>query len=160
MSAIFSECGLYRYRLDRDVKIDGHVIAFCGINPSAAGIVKNDPTVRKWMGFCKVYGARKLIAVNPLAYCSTKVKELKCVADPVGPDNHKYLASVADEADIIVPCWGNRSKIPKELRHHLDSAIDIFKSSGKPVMTFGYTKSGDPMHPLMLGYSTKLIPFI
>lgn len=36
MSAVISECGLYRYRLDRDVSPTGIVFAFFGVNGSDA----------------------------------------------------------------------------------------------------------------------------
>ncbi|MFZ6727681.1 hypothetical protein ACO0K2_19530 [Undibacterium sp. MH2W] len=36
MSAIFSECGSFRYRLERNVQIDGVVFAYFGINGSTA----------------------------------------------------------------------------------------------------------------------------
>ncbi len=29
----------------------------------------------------------------------------------------------------------------------------------KPIMTFGLTNSGDPKHPLTLGYDTPLVPY-
>ncbi len=32
-------------------------------------------------------------------------------------------------------------------------------SSGKPVMVFGFTKGGDPLHPQMLGYDRRLVTF-
>lgn len=34
MSAILSPCGLYRYRLERTVGMEGPVYAFFGVNPS------------------------------------------------------------------------------------------------------------------------------
>jgi hypothetical protein len=57
---------------------------------------------------------------------------------------------------VLVPCWGSRTKLPKPLHIHLDRLFERLVSSGKPVMTFGVTGSGDPKHPLMLGYSTRL----
>ncbi len=61
--------------------------------------------------------------------------------------------------DVLVPCWGSRTKLPKSLHVHLDRLLEQLVASGKPVLAFGVTGSGDPKHPLMLGYSTKLVPW-
>ncbi len=79
------------------------------------------------------------------------------VPDPVGPENARYLREIIEEADILIPCWGNRSKVPNQLRHHFDDLLDLIFDSRKPVKVFGLTKSGDPLHPLMLGYDTPLL---
>jgi hypothetical protein len=52
---------------------------------------------------------------------------------------------------------GVRSKVPKELHAELDSFMELLIESGKPVLCFGKTASGDPKHPLMLGYATRLV---
>jgi len=157
MSAVFSPCRNYRYRLDRPVADAGIVIAFFGVNPSTAAEDEEDSTTRKWRGFCKVNGARRYIAGNPFAYISTDVRRLSEVTDPIGPDNLRHTAAIIEDADLLVPCWGNRSKLPPKLRPHLHSLEFVLRASGKPMKIFGLTKSGDPMHPLMLGYGTPLV---
>lgn len=159
MSAVLSPCGLYRYRLERDVQMDGKVFAFIGVNPSKADATRDDPTVRKWIGFTKVNGGRRFIVVNAFAFRATDVAELARAADPHGPDNASHTEGVLDEADIIVPCWGSRVKVPKRLHGSLDRLGRVVKGLAKPVMCFGVTASGDPKHPLMLGYDTPLIPW-
>ena len=64
MGAVISPCGLYRYRLDRVVGMDGPVFAFFGINPSTADATENDQTVRKWIGFTKTWGGSRFIVGN------------------------------------------------------------------------------------------------
>ena len=53
MSAVISDCGAYRYRLDRDVDplLGGPVYAFFGVNPSTADADIDVATVRKRRGF-------------------------------------------------------------------------------------------------------------
>lgn len=159
MSAVISECGKYRYRLDRQVGMDGPVYAFFGVNPSIAGHVENDATVRKWIGFTKVWGGSRFIAGNVYPYRATDVNELAQCADPIGDFlvYAKHMKEIAQEADILVPCWGNISKVPKELRGRFDRVLLALRGTGKPIKTFGLTASGDPKHPLMLGYSTPLV---
>ena len=169
MSAIISPCGLYRYRLERilDVPLDdgghefrGKVIAFFGVNPSTADAGMDDATVRKWIGFCERWGAQRFIVGNVFAYRSTDVKALATVEDAFGPDIGDHTTAIISEADVLVPCWGNTDKVPPKLRFAFDVLLDALLSSGKPVRHFGLTKSGDPKHPLMLGYDTPLQPFI
>jgi len=160
MSAVISDCGLYRYRLERQVAQTGPVYAFFGINPSTADANLDDATVRKWRGFVSRWGGSRFIVGNVFAYRATDVKALAKVELPVGPGNLAHLDAIAAEADILVPCWGNSGKLPKELRPDLKDLLDSLYRFGKPVKAFGATKSGDPLHPLMLGYDTPLIDWV
>jgi hypothetical protein len=159
-SAVISSCGLYRHRLDRTVQEHGIVIAYYGVNGSTAGEVDNDQTVKKWIGFTLRNGGRKFIVGNAFGYRSKDVEILAEVDDPIGPDNAAHLRAIIDEADLHVPCWGDRGKVPRRLRHRFDELETLLRRSGKPIKIFGLTKSGDPTHPLMLGYSTPLIDWV
>jgi hypothetical protein len=134
------------------------VFAYIGINPSTATAKIDDQTVKKWVGFTIRNNGAAFLVANVFSYRSTDVKELARVDDPVGPENDRYLLEVIKEADIIVPCWGSRDKVPDTLHPHLDKVIALLKESGKPVRCFGLTASGDPKHPLMLSYETPLEP--
>jgi hypothetical protein len=165
VSAIFSECSMYRWRLDSDeLAPTGLVFCFSGVNPSKAGRIVDgveitDQTKNKWAGFTVRNGGRKFIAVNPFGGIATDVRELGRMDDPVGRDNDKHIREAFAEADVMVPCWGNSSKVPKMWRWRLTRMLEMMLETGKPILTFGLTKSGDPMHPLMLGYNTPLIPW-
>lgn len=157
MSAIFSPCGTFRYRLEREVQPGGIVYAYFGVNGSTAGTVENDQTVRKWIGFTFRNGGQRFIVGNAFAFCSKDVRALVRAADPIGPDNDAHLAKIIQDADQLVPCWGSRDKLPSPLHSRLDWLSRLLLDSGKPIKGFGLTKSGDPLHPQMLGYSTPLI---
>lgn len=159
MSAVLSACGAYRYRLERDVAMDGPVYAFFGVNPSTADASENDATVRKWIGFTKRWGASRFIVGNVFAFRSKDVKRLAYEGNPWGDDNYFHVDQIMAQADILVPCWGSRIKLPKKLHKSLDRFAERFDGYGKPVMVFGRTASGDPTHPQMLGYDTKLVPW-
>ncbi|WP_232056561.1 DUF1643 domain-containing protein [Pseudoalteromonas sp. A25] len=94
---------------------------------------------------------------NVFGYRATNVKELATVMDPIGSENFTHISDVIAEADILVPCWGSRTKLPKELRENLDNFMEMLIQSDKPVYCFGKTASQDPKHPLMLSYDTKLV---
>lgn len=160
MSAIFSACGLYRHRLEREVQADGLVFAYFGVNPSTAGAEVEDQTTMKWRGFTLRNGGRRYIAGNQFGYRATDVSQLATVDDPVGPENDRHIGEIMRDADILIPCWGSRHKVPPRLRDHLDSLSIRLHASGKPIKVFGFTASGDPRHPLMLGYDTPLIDWV
>jgi len=162
MTAIISPCGQYRYRLERIIAMEGPVYAFFGINPSTADANLDDATVRKWIGFTKRWGASAFIVGNAFAYRATDVRELARHPMTVGQlaTNHSHLVRIIADADYLVPCWGNRNKVPKSLHASIDELLELLRASGKPLLSFGLTASGDPMHPLMLGYDTPLTPFV
>ncbi|TPG50706.1 DUF1643 domain-containing protein [Rhodanobacter glycinis] len=161
-SAVISNCGQYRYRLERSISHAGPVIAFFGVNPSRADADIDDATVRKWRGFSQRLGASRFIVGNAFAYRSTDVKRLADMPshEAIGPDNYNHLACIIAEADVLVPCWGTRNKLPKRLHGRLDWMRDLMNCSGRPVRVFGLARSGDPLHPLMLAYDTPLIEWV
>lgn len=157
MSAVISDCGRYRYRLDRSLgMLGGPVYAFFGVNPSTADAEIDDATVRKWTGFVTRWGGSRFIVGNVFAYRATDVRELARVDDPIGRENNDYLQQIVGESDILVPCWGNVTKVPRDLRLHFRWLLRALNESGKTVQCFGLSKGGDPLHPLMLGYATAL----
>lgn len=155
-SALLSECGKYRWRLERDLEVPGPVYAFFGVNPSTADHQIDDQTVKKWIGFTRTWGGGSFIVGNLFAYRATDVKELRGVQDMRHEMNMAHLVEIIADADILVPCWGARGKIPKELHHHIGVLKGVLMKAGKPVKHLGLTASGDPTHPQMLGYSTPL----
>ena len=90
---------------------------------------------------------------------STDVRQLATVEDAFGDLIGDHTTDIINEADILVPCWGKTAKVPPSLQFAFDVLMDALLSSGKPVKCFGLTASGDPRHPLMLGYSTPLVDY-
>lgn len=167
MSALFSPCGKYRYFLERKLSnvdlcvtvIESQMIGFIGCNPSKAGAEHDDQTTTKLAGFAARNNAHGYVLGNLFGHVATDVRELADVEDPVGPDNDAFLAHVMGLADIVVPCWGRRDKLPMRLRPRIDAVERMLRDSGKPVRVFGTTHGGDPLHPLMLAYATPLVPW-
>lgn len=161
MSAIISACGRYRYRLEREVQQEGKVFAFFGINPSTADADLDDATVRKWRGFAMRNGCSRFIVGNAFSYRATDVRQLDIANRnhiKVQGDKHwEHLHAIINDADVLVPCWGDSKKVDRNLRPLIGGLLGIIAMSGKPVLHFGLTAGGDPKHPLMLGYDTKLI---
>jgi hypothetical protein len=160
MSAVFSRCGTFRYRLERDVGSFGPVYAYFGVNCSTADHRVDDNTVKRWIGLTKAYGGSRFIVGNAFAFRSPHVKDLDSALDPVGPENDEHLARIIADAEILVPCWGRQIKVPPRLRYRFAEMETMLRASGKPIKVFGLSKAGDPLHPLMLPYSTVLIDWV
>lgn len=161
MSAIISACGLYRYRLEREVQPEGRVFAYFGINPSTADAIENDATVRKWIGFSLRNDCRRFIVGNVFGFRSKEVKRLAAhtVESAQGPEWTMHVDQIIADADVLVPCWGAYGKIPRHLRGTFDDVLARLLASGKPVLHFGVTACGQPKHPQMLAYATPLTPW-
>ena len=161
MSADFSECGNYRYRLDRKLDFNGSkTYAFLGINPSTAGKDDNDPSLARMLIHARNNGANHCIVGTVFSWISSDVSELARINDPLGLERDKYLHGIIKDADVLVVCWGNKSKVPMSLRHHFDIVLSTLVKSGKPLMCLAKNKSGDPKHPLYASTSSPLIQFL
>lgn len=164
MSAIISECGLYRYELRRDrlcqVMVPGAVVwVMC--NPSTADAQKDDPTIRKCKGFSRTWGYGRLLVVNVYALRSSDPMELLRHPRPMGDDNPVHLLRAFREAKdgILVFGWGDA--LPKPLRSDARDRLSSFaKNEGVTPMCLGRTKNGQPRHPLMLPYTCPLEPWL
>lgn len=157
--AVISSCGRYRYALARDVQAifpRQGLVVFLGVNPSTADAQTDDATVRKWRGFAERWGFRRFLVGNLFAYRATDVGELAAVEDPIGPDNDAHLRDMLWQASLVVPCWGSREKLPATLRPRIDAVRAVLRQIPVEVLVLGLTRSGDPKHPLMLGYHARL----
>lgn len=156
-SAIFSPCGTWRYRLERDLGRDGPTVALYGVNPSTAGETVNDATIRKDMGFGERHGWGRIVKGNKFAFCSTDIKGLRVAADPKGPENDAHLEQIMRDADIHIACWGPLGKLPPHLRRRWRTVVAMAQRLGVELHCFGTAKDGQPLHTLMLAYDTPLI---
>lgn len=159
MSAVISPCGLFRLRLDRDLRRTGPVVAILGVNPSTADAFTNDATIRKDIGFGARLGWGRIIKGNKFAYRATDVRELRSCSDPVGPGNDDHLLAMMREADMVIAAWGPLTKLPRALRDRWRDVVRISEVAGKPLQCFGTAGDGHPRHTLMLSYETPLIPW-
>lgn len=157
MSAIISDCGKYRYRLERHGLSGAGAVAWIMVNPSTADASVDDPTIRKVIGFSERLGAGRAIVGNKFAYRATDVRELKAVGDPKGPDNDAHLAQIMGDAPTVIVAWGPLAKLPKHLRRRWLAVVRIASDLDRPLMCFGTAQDGHPRHPLMLAYDTPLI---
>lgn len=96
-AAIISTCGTYRYTLHRSIPSVLRWVKPClfvMLNPSTADATKDDPTIRRCVGFAKREGCTGMTVVNLFALRATDPAELAKHADPFGPDDEADLAAL------------------------------------------------------------------
>lgn len=166
MSAIFSPCRNWRYRLDREIAMFGPPIGFMLHNPSDAAEEKNDPTARRGIGYVTLWQGSKLIFLNPWARVATKPADLWRATDPVGPMNDFYIEQAAREIAVgggfIVCAWGAISppaRKSREAHERLLAVINLIHRCGCQTRALGLTKDGAPRHPLYLKSDARPFPW-
>lgn len=174
--------GKYRYRLTRiwDVK-NARRVVFVMLNPSTADADVDDPTIRKCMGFARLWGQQKWIqqiggfggisVVNLFALRATDPAQLLKDRSPFGPDNDDYIRRevfAASAAGSIVVCaWGANKAAeiiddPISCSRRCDHVAHMIRRHGDRINTFRIgptTKAGHPPHPLYLPYEMPLENF-
>ncbi|WP_204950675.1 DUF1643 domain-containing protein [Methylopila capsulata] len=157
MGAVFSQCGRYRYRLDRHIGGGGPPVTFILHNPSTADAVADDPTLRRAMGFARKWGCDRLVLVNPWARVATKPNELWITSDPVGPENDAYIdqaiGEMIQQGGFLVCAWGvirpPKPVWPVAVKRVL-SIRERLRACSADVRALGLNNDGSPKHPLYL----------
>lgn len=155
-SAIISDCGLYRYRLSRTWDVHLKAVCFIGLNPSTADALVDDPTIRRCMGFARLWECGGIEVVNLFALRATDPRELQMSADPVGVGNDRHIRTAAEQCYPIVAAWGTKGTY----RGRDLEVKDILRNVGVRVSCFGRSKDGHPNHPLYLPADRELENFI
>jgi hypothetical protein len=153
-SAVFSSDRNYRYELRRRWGV-GRPVLFVGVNPSTAGESEDDPTVRRMIGFARLWGRQAITVANLYALVSTDPKKMLEHPSPIGPLNDQSLCELVREAGLVVACWGLAAALRR------DRMRDVLRllTAQRDVYCLGRTggKFAEPRHPLRLAYSTPLL---
>lgn len=148
-SAVISEDGVYRYRLDRWWG-EGPRVAWVMLNPSTADAEVDDPTIRRVVRFTRDWGYDGLTVVNVYPFRAAKPRDLHRwlktgAIHPPLIKNGGVFSDVVGEAPLVIAAWGAGATDgvlpPREGWHHL-----------------GLTKDGHPRHPLYVRADTKPMP--
>lgn len=159
MGAVISDCGLYRYRLERHTA-GGGATAVIMVNPSTADSKTDDATIRKLIGFGKRHRWGQLLVGNLFAYRATDVRELGMCIDPIGPENDDHLIRILAECDQVICAWGPLAKQPRAFRNRYLNVLSLINGAGlDPYHISDLTKCGHPRHPLMLRYDSAISPW-
>ncbi len=155
--ALMSACGKYRFSLWRSfpsMRGERGVVNFLMLNPSTADHEKDDPTIRRCIGYARAWGYGKLIITNIFALRSTDPRVLNTHEDPVGDDNDLHIVEEAQRSQMTVLAWGNHGQINGRGMKALQLLIHL------PVTLscLGKNKTGEPVHPLYQARDLKPIP--
>lgn len=152
--AVFDVSGRYRYSLWRAWSAYNPRIAFILLNPSTADEERNDPTIRRCIGFARAWKFGSMEVVNLFAYRATDAKELLKIDNPVGEENNCYLVQAVERCSTVVVGWGSRGTLLGR-----DRQVLALLAGRKDVFCLGITKDGQPRHPLYVKGDTILVPF-
>ena len=90
--ASLSSDGCYRWWLRRCLGAGEGCLLFVGLNPSRADGQRDDPTLRRLIGFARQWGYRELLVLNLFARMSPSPAALLRVKDPIGePVSYTHL---------------------------------------------------------------------
>jgi hypothetical protein len=145
--ATISGDGTYRYELWRTWDASAPVLAWVMLNPSTADAEADDPTIRRCIGFARRWHFGGIRVVNLFALRATDPRELREHGDPVGQDNDRTLAEVANTAEALVCAWGANTFAAARAEVVHDLIGDAMRWPRVP-LCLGVTKGGAPRHPL------------
>ena len=127
---------------------------FVMLNPSRAGKLEDDPTIRRCVGFAQRWGMTGIRVMNLFSLVATDPRALYAAADP-GPLYETRLLLASKEAALTVVAWG--ALVPQ--RRVLERRDAVLKLLREP-MCLGTTKEGHPRHPLYVPYAADPVRFV
>ncbi len=153
-AATLDPSGRYRYSLERQWDASAPRLACILLNPSTADATRDDPTLRRCLGFARSWGYGALEVVNLFAYRATHPRQLRQVPDPIGPENDRYLLAARGRAQTLWVAWGNAGSL-----YNRDRAVLCLLSQPGECFCLGLTRCGQPRHPLYVRGDAGLTPF-
>ncbi|QYM78125.1 DUF1643 domain-containing protein [Horticoccus luteus] len=153
---VFSRDRRYRYTLIHrwdELLNPERGIAWICLNPSTADENQLDPTLRRIRAFSAAWGYGYFVMLNAFAWRATLPADMKRVADPVGPDNDRWIAHWAARVDRVMLGWGEHGA-------HLGRDRAVLRLLN-PANTFCLQRnaSTQPKHPLYVAQATPPAPF-
>ena len=146
-TALFSPCRRYRYTLWRRWGGRRGYAMFVGLNPSTADEERDDPTVRRCIGYARAWGYSGLCMTNIFAFRATDPAVMLAEPDPVGADTDYWLVESARRAAIVVAAWGVHGA-------HRDRHAQV-RALLPSLHRLRLTMHGYPGHPLYLPKALK-----
>ena len=151
--AVYSPCACYRYLLTRVWDPAGERALFVMLNPSTATEAQNDPTVERCERRARALGFGAFRVVNIFAFRATDPKVMRSVADPVGPGNDAAIVSSVEDwrPERVICAWGAHG----DYLRRGEAVAAMLRNSGAALWHLGLTASGQPKHPLYIGYTQQ-----
>lgn len=157
-SAQFSPCRTWRYTLLRQWNAKP-VLVWLLLNPSTADESRDDPTIRRCIGFSMNHGYGGLVILNLFAYRATNPKCLMDAADPVGPENDDWIIKCVLWRDVVC-AWGNEPvRRGNEKLAPRIPAVRRLLLRASAIFCLRQTGAGQPEHPLYIPAKQSLTPY-
>lgn len=153
-AAAIDPSGHYRYSLGREWDVNAPRITFIMLNPSFADADRDDPTLRRCIGFARYWGYGSLEVVNLFAYRTANPTILEQVRDPIGCECDRYIKIAVETADRIIVAWGNKGILRNRCQVVLDR-LNIDR-----LYCLGMTQKNQPRHPLYVKKTAKLYRYL
>ncbi len=144
---VFSPCRTWRYVLRHFWGEPGEAeraIAWIGLNPSTADENQLDPTLRRIRGFSTDWGYNCFYMLNAFGFRATDPKVMRAAADPVGPENDRWILEMTGKVDRTVCAWGRHATF----LHRQERLFTLL--ADRHLYYLEKTKDGIPKHPLYL----------
>ena len=153
--AAFSPCRRWRYRLTREWWEGSGTVTFIMLNPSTADERRNDPTVRRCIGYAKAWGHARLHVLNIFALRATDPGRLITAPEPVGAGNDAEIAETLLDTDVVVCAWGTMGG----LAGRDAEVMRLIREADQEPQALRVTKLGHPQHPLYLPADLRPVPY-
>ena len=169
--ASLSSDGCYRWWLRRRLGHGEGCLLFLGLNPSKADGQRDDPTLRRLIGFTQQWGYQELVVLNLFARISPSPAALLRVRDPIGEQNdailNRWFNHWSQTSGVDLWCgWGangvrrdRAQAVLETIQRLLPERRRSVPASPHPLM-LGRTASGQPRHPLYVPRQACLRPFV
>ena len=153
--ALFGDKQRFRYALWRIWDKQKDRLLFIGLNPSRAGELKDDPTIRRMINYAKLWGFGGLFVGNLFSIVSANPAVLFVEPPPElpGGPNDRAIKRMRELTSTVVVGWGRLGKYAGT------RTAEVLKLVGSPVYSLGKTKDGEPSHPLYLRSSLLMTPY-
>jgi hypothetical protein len=145
----------YQLRIPTGLNNDRCALAILA-NPSTAhvvdGVFNSDPTVTRWINYCRSWGYGWALVGNARAYAETNPKLVPDDPYAIGYANDSHLVELIAMSDLVVCGWGKLggARGPAVLR--------LIRSLGAKPHALKLNKDGSPAHPLYLRSDAKPFP--
>lgn len=161
-SAWLSDCGVYRYSLNRTWDTALPVLMVVMVNPSTADADIDDPTILTLIARARLWGFGGIRVVNLFSLRSSTPGVLAKNPNAFGPLNADALTHVLQFAERndawILAAWGNNCMVDGGRTR--DMFMLDAKGRGVELRCLGTTLAGHPKHPLARGVHRVPMDFI
>lgn len=148
--AIFSDDLALRFALWHIWDNQKPIIGQVGLNPSTAGVDKNDATIARSIVRAKTNGFGGLIQTNKYPHIATKPKDLDRL---VGiEENDIYISKMVELTEAQLCMWGS-------LINDIFRGKQVYKMLKNPYC-LGLNPDGQPKHSLYISYETPMVKYV